>query len=615
MAVFQSLDLRKVRLDDPVFAGRISRCLDVTIPATIAKLEEDGHIDLLKQQPRPDRVPRGAGFWDSDVAKVMEGMAYALALRPDPALEKIFDDWSEAYRAVQQPDGYINSYLTQYDPERRFADMARYHELYSIGHLMEAAVAGYELLGKRTLFDTLRRSGAYLAATFGLGEGQRRGWPGHPEIELALAKMYRATGDESLRKLLAYFIDDRGTEPNCFVAEGRGDVCWYEQAEQPLREMTEATGHAVRMLYLLCGVADLAGINQDAELLDLCRRIYRNIVDKRMYITGGIGSSFHFEVFTVDYDLTNGSMMYAESCATIALALFALRMFNLTGESHYMDTVERCLYNGILSGVSLQGDTFFYTNYLEVDDNLVRYNSGNRVRQSWFGCSCCPTSFARFLPQLGRFIYSVNEADRVISLNIPAASHVDFTLGDDAVALDVTGRYPYDGAIRITVTADAAFTLALRIPAWCRQWSLKLNGEPLTDTRVQRVWQTGDLLELDLDMPVEIMRSNPRITCNAGRIALQRGPLVYALEEIDQAAPVREMMIRTDQPMQLVPAPGLPDGTLAIEGQAIREELPGDALYSTGAPQFSEIRFRAIPYALWQNRGESNMAVWVREAR
>ena len=614
MKTLQSPSLRKVELRDPVFAARQRTCLDVTIPATIAKLKEDGHIALLKQQPKPEGAPDPWCFWDSDVAKVMEGMAYALALRPDPALEALFDDWSEAFRAVQRPDGYINSYVTQYEEDRRFVDMARHHELYCIGHLMEAAAAGYGLLGKRTLFDALCRSGEYLAATFGLGEGQRRGWPGHPEIELALAKMYRLTGRDSFRKLLAYFINDRGTEPNCFAAEGHGETCWYEQAEKPLREMTAATGHAVRMLYLLCGIADLAGIEGDAELLDLCKRIYRNIAERRMYITGGVGSCFHCEVFTADYDLTNGSMMYAESCATMALALFSIRLFNLTGDEEYLDTAERCLYNGILSGISLKGDTFFYTNYLEVDDNLVLYNSGSRERKPWFRCSCCPTSFARFLPQLGRFLYSVDEAERVVSLNIPAANRAELALGGETIRLDVASNYPYDGAIRITLGTDADFTLKLRIPGWCRKWSLAVNGKAEASPQIRRAWKAGDVVELRLEMPVEIVRANAKVTCNAGRVALMRGPLVYALEEIDQSAPVRELLIRTDRPMAVVPAPaGLPEGTLAIEGEAVRAALPGDELYTTETPRCTAARFRAVPYALWQNRGATNMMVWVRE--
>ena len=613
MKKFTAPELKSVLLKDSVMAPRQKNCYAATIPQCIKQTIDTGRIQAFALNWKEGMPKKPHIFWDSDVAKVLEGMAYALALNPDPALEKIYDEWVDLICSAQQPDGYLNVYFTVVKPEERFKHLSYAHELYCAGHLIEAAVAGYQALGKTKLLDCLCRYADYLCSVFGYEEGKRRGWPGHEEIELALAKLYRLTKKEEYRKLLQYFINDRGTEPN-YYEEVEKDPAprKYAQADVPVREQTAGTGHAVRQIYLCCGMADLAEIDQDESLLAACERLHDHIVSKQMYLTGGIGSNFFQEKFSVDYDLSNGGLMYAESCAAMGFALFAIRMFNITGDTKYLDTVERCIYNGILSGISLDGNQFFYTNYLEVDENLPPAVD-SKERQPWFTCSCCPTSFSRFLPQLGKFLYSVSEKENEITLNIPAANHAELNLNENKINIDIDGNYPYDGKILIKIISEGQFSLNCRIPGWCRKWTAKLNGETISDLHITRKWNIGDILEMNLDMPPVWIYANPRITTNTGRIAIMRGPVVYALEEIDQTGPVREMILKTEEPLETgYGLAGLPEGTPFIKGKAVRETFAGNELYPETPPEYTETEFLAIPYALWQNRGATNMAVWIR---
>jgi DUF1680 family protein len=364
-------------------------------------------------------------------------------------------------------------------------------------------------------------------------------------------------------------------------------------------------------MYLACGMADLARLQQDETLLDACKTLFDNITQKQMYITGGVGSKFNGEAFSVNYDLSNSSMMYSESCANIALTLFSMRMFHNTGDTRYLDSAERGLYNSALSGISLSGDRFFYQNYLEMDENHAFPE--NKKRAPWFNCSCCPTSFTRFIPQLGTFLYSVDATEREVALNIPAASKARLRMGEETLSFTVTGNYPYDGRIRVLFHTEGTYTFSFRIPAWCRKYTLRLNGENIQENHIRRHWMEGDTLEMDLDLPIEILYTNPRVTNNASRCALMRGPVVYALEDVDHSCPVREIILRKDRPMKLSFIPlGPLRNVPVIEGEAYREFSQSEALYTTEEPRLSPIRFRAIPYAFWQNRGETNMAVWIR---
>ena len=489
MNMYESPAFSGVRLADPVLAGRIANCIEKTIPSSAARAVETGRIDAfdLAHYHGERHI-----YWDSDVAKILEGIAYALRLRPDEKLAALFGSWTKKIVSCQCPDGYLNSYFTAVKPEGRWKTLSTQHELYCAGHLMEAAVAGRDLPGGKAFFDAVCRYADLICDTFGRGKNQRRGWPGHEEIELALIKLYRATGNRRYLEQAAYFIDDRGTAPNVFSAEAGVTEPFLVnvQADRPVREMTGAYGHAVRAVYLYAGMADLARETGDAGLLNVCEKLFDSIRSRRMYVTGGIGSSFQGERFTGDYDLVNGSLMYAESCAAMGLCQLASRLFDMTGKTLYLDVLETALYNGVLSGISLAGDGFFYTNYLEVDENLVCYNSGSPVRQKWFNCSCCPTSFCRFLPQMGRFLYSVRGDE--IAVNIPAANTAELKLADRTVKLRIEGDYPYSGKVRIVVETSGVFTLRLRIPGWCRAWRLAVGDKTYTEPVITKDWQAGE---------------------------------------------------------------------------------------------------------------------------
>lgn len=607
-----------VSLADPVLAPRVEANRAATIPACLKHFEKEHCIDALKLKWRKGDKWFPHIFWDSDVAKVAEGMARELARRPDPALARRLDSLARLIVSAQRPDGYLNTHFTLVEPEKRWTNLHDWHELYCAGHLMEAAVAHFEATGERFFLDAMRRYADLIAKTFGRGRGQKRGYPGHEEIELALCSLARATGEKKWLDLAAYFVDERGRKPNYYVKKEGWDE-WrlqYLQAHRPPREQREAVGHSVRWAYLCCGMADVAAATGDKGLLEACRAMWENATGRRMLVTGGIGTDRGSEAFERDYKLDNLTA-YAESCAAIGLALFSRRMHGITGEARYLDVLERALYNGIPSGVSLSGDRFFYQNPLASSAD----SPYARERQAWFYCSCCPTNFSRFWPQAAQLCWAVRPGE--VRLCVPAASELRLESG---LHLVITGKYPYDGAIKIrfakgaAAAAAAPFALSLRIPDWCDKFSVALNGKRVAAkakggwVSLKRAWRPGDEVALDLAMPVRILRANDGVAADAGLIALQRGPLVYALESVDNGPALHRLSIPAKQDFRLVAAKGLPKGTVAIAGAALETTRPGGALYSDAAPRTRRRRFVAIPYALWQNRGPAEMQVWTREA-
>ncbi|MBQ8756211.1 MAG: glycoside hydrolase family 127 protein [Lentisphaeria bacterium] len=612
---FHFPQINSITPQDGVLKDRIESGRTGTIPASLAKSYETGRIDAFKLNWKKGDPDQPHFFWDSDVAKVLEGIANSLSLHPDKELEAEYDKIIDLIASAQQPDGYLNVYFTVVEPEQRWKKISETHELYCAGHLLEAAVAGYTLLGKRKFLDVMCRYIDYIDTVFGAEEGKLRGYPGHQELELALIRLYEVTGNKKYADLSKFFIDERGKEPHFYRDVQKHEPVYgliEVQSHKPVREETKAVGHSVRAVYMYSAMADQARIYNDEELFNVCEKIYRNITGKRMYITGGIGSTFHGEAFTTDYDLSNGTSMYAESCAAIGLVRFAGRMFNITGDGKYVDTVERAIFNGILSGISLDGKKYFYTNYLEMDENYFPYNMGASERQPWFWCSCCPTNFCRFLPEMLQYCWS--ESDDEVTLNIPAATTFKSRFGE----ISVQSLYPYDGAVSVTVNADGKFKLSCRIPNWCKGATFLLNGEKQEIgaqngfVTFDREWKKGDKIEYMLPMPVEVMRSNSKVTGNNGRIALMRGPLVYACETVDNPQGVANMIIPAEQEFKLAEAAGLPAGTVAITGSALYENK-SEELYSSEPPTMTNGKFTAIPYALWQNRGKANMAVWIRE--
>jgi DUF1680 family protein len=616
MFKYNSPQLTAVRLQDGFLAPRQHTNGKVTIPAAVQQCRDTGRIDAFRLQWRPGMPRKPHIFWDSDFAKVLEGMALQLMIDPSPELASELDEYVDLVISAQQPDGYLNTYFTQVEPEKRWQRLSSNHELYCAGHLMEAAVAHFQATGQRKFLDCMCRYADYIDTVFGPGPKQKKGYPGHEEIELALCKLYDTTGEKRYLKLAEFFVRTRGQEPNYFqVEEGvAAERLPALQAHRPVAEQHTAEGHAVRAVYLYCAMADLAARTGDAALLAQCEEIWSNITEKRMYLTGGIGSTPIGERFTIDYHLPHDG--YAESCAAIGLAFFTRRMLNLTGKRQYADVLERILYNGALSGISLIGDRFFYINRLESGiDTWERGETFAKERRPWFSCSCCPTSFCRFMPQLATFCWSCSEQE--LRLEIPAAGRAAFR----NCQVEVQSQYPYNGKFRIIFHGQEQFTFSCRIPGWCPSATISLNGQRQEQEALQqngylswnRLWQEGDELEVALDMPVEFVRADLRVSACRGRVAIRRGPLVYAVEGLDNAADPGALVLDLKSPWQPEPVPGLPEGTLGLRGQGWQECLPQDCgLYFSATPQWKQTSILAVPYSLWQNRGDTRMSVWLR---
>lgn len=559
-----------------------------TIPNSLERCRETGRIEAFQLHWQPGKPNRPHIFWDSDVAKVLEGMALSLGLFPDPAMAAELEQLIELVLSAQQPDGYLNSYFTQVEPDQRWSNLFDHHELYCAGHLIEAAVAHFRATGKTNFLDGMRRYADYIATVFGRGENQRRGCPGHEELELALVKLADATGEKKYLELARYFIDERGTLPSSFLGE-RPQVTFEElrnrQAHLPVREQREADGHAVRALYLYCGMADVAARTGDRELLAACERLFDNVTERRMYVTGGVGSTAVGEAFTVDYHLPNDSA-YAESCAAIALLLFADRMLKLTGEVKYREIVERVLFNSLLAGISLSGDRFFYANLPEVAANTFCFGHISKERQPWFGCSCCPTNYCRILPQLGAFCY--RRTAEVLCIDVPVA----MVINDRDFELEIQSDYPVGGNVAVEVRR-------------AENLRLEIGGESVTVNG-------GDRLELEIKLPVRMLYSHPKVTTNAGRTAVMRGPLIYVLESVDNpdielasAVISGEFSVSPDEIGEV------PFMRLECPGRAVPRTAAGGALYCEERPEHTDCRLRFIPFALWQNRGPAELETWI----
>lgn len=582
-------------------------------------------------------------FWqDSDLAKWLEAASYRLATHPDPKLEAEIDRLIATLAKAQGNDGYLNTYFQLVEPQNRWANLRDCHELYVAGHMIEAGVAHFRATGKRTLLDVVCKLADLIDRTFGLQPGQIPGYCGHEEIELALVKLARATGEARYLKLASYFIDQRGQEPNYLQAETerRGDkLPWHMyfdglatlQAARPVRELTEPVGHAVRQMYLLAAMADLAAENQDATLLQSCRTLWTSIVHRHLYLTGGVGSEPYGEKFTEPFDLPP-DRAYAETCAAIGVIFFARRMLEIELHGAYADVMERALYNNVQSGMSVDGTKFFYVNPLELIPAVAkrRYECHlvKTQRVGWFGCACCPPNVARLFASLGEYVAS--QRPDGLALHLYAASELRFTAHGRDVRLAVTTDYPWDGQVTITVTSisdlpspnsggGSAATLHLRIPGWCRDATLAINGQPQPLTPVNgyaalhRTWQVGDRVELSLPMPVERVRADPRVATVAGCTALQRGPVVYCLEEADHGPNLAALTLPRTAALTARHDPALLGGCVVIEATGTRQP-PAPDLYTTTAPAPAPAPLRAIPYGLWANRGEGEMRVWIRES-
>ena len=581
----------------------------------------------------------GYCFQDSDVFKWLEAVGYLLAQEADPGLEEKADQVIDLLARAQQPDGYLNTYFTVAEPGKRWTNLRDKHELYCAGHLFEAAVAYYEATGKRKLLEVACRYADHIDRTFGSEPGKKKGYPGHPEIELALVKLYRATGEERYLRLSKYFIDERGRQPHYFdlEAEQRGDTrpYWnifghsYSQSHLPVREQKTAEGHAVRAMYLYSAMADVASLTGDESLAEACKTLWENVTNRRMYITGAVGSSAYAEAFTIDYDLPN-DRAYAETCAAIGLVFWANRMLPLEMDAEYADVMERALYNAVLSGISLDGERFFYVNPLEVwPEACGRRHDLQHVkvtRQKWFACACCPPNIARLISSLGKYIYSYSKEEKTVYTHLFTGCTARFDLGGQEVAITQKTDYPWEGEVEfeLDLAKETEFTLAVRIPGWCRGAALMLNGSPLSFAPLlrrgyvylKRAWRPGDRILLRLLMPVEKIHAEPRVRTNAGRVALQRGPLIYCLEEIDNGPNLQAISLPVGAECEARYDPDLLGGMVVIEAPGLRMDEAGwpEGLYHPVTIGTRPIRLKAVPYFAWNNRGPGEMIVWVRES-
>lgn len=565
----------------------------------------------------------GMVFQDSDLAKWLEAVAYSLSLSSDPELENTADELIDIIAAAQDTDGYLNTYYTIKDREKRWTNLLEGHELYCSGHMMEAACAYFDATGKDALLKVMLKNAEHIYDHF-IVKGND-GCPGHPEVELALLKMYRATGNKHCLELAKHFIDRRGCDPNYFREEAakRNWHVWnadssdvdYMQAGKPVREQTDAVGHAVRAVYLYTAMADLASLTEDESLLAACRKLWESITTKRMYLTGGIGSTVHGEAFSVDYDLP-GDTAYAETCASIGLMLFASRMLENEADGKYADVMERAFYNTVLAGMQLDGKRFFYVNPLEVVPGISGVSPTHRhdlpVRPKWYACACCPPNVARLISSFG--VYAYGENKDTVFCHLFADGQVSFQNG---MKLTCKTDYPYD--LHITYQVEKGGRIAIRIPDYSKTWTLCVNGKEADATPekgyVYLNAADGDTITLALDDTPYFVYASSRVPHLTGKTALCRGPLVYCFEGVDNDGDVLSLSLKDGE----TPVVGSYDenllgGSVTLTVSAARTE-DTKSLYTASRPGTKACSAVAVPYYTWGNRGENQMRVWMDEAK
>ena len=630
----QSVALRDVQVADGFFSRYADLVREEVIPYQwealndrIPGAEKSGCIRNFRIAAGQEAGEfTGMVFQDSDIGKWLEAVAYSLTTHPDAALEHTADEVIELLEAAQREDGYLDTYFIVKDPKNRWKCLRDCHELYCAGHLLEGAVAYWQATGKDRFLNVMRRYVDYIATVFGRGEGQMRGYPGHEEIELALCKLYDVTGEKKYLDLAAYFIDERGRDPKYFLEElkTRGDAFHWEgndaqgmeyfQSHAPVREQTEAVGHAVRAVYLYSGMADVAMRTGDEGLLEACRRLYRNIADKRLYVTGAIGSTYIGEAFTFDYDLPNDTA-YAETCASVGLIFFMKRMLEADGAAEYGDMMERALYNTVLAGMAMDGKSFFYVNPLEVFPEADEKDPSKRhvktVRQKWFACACCPPNVARLLADLGSYIY--RRKGSAVTADLFIGSRLALPGGAELIQ---TSEVPFGGKVTFTLRGAAqGFSLRVRCPEWaegvtCTAPCRKENGY----IAIQKDWQDGDSVTLVFGMEPRRIYANPLVRQDAGKVCLMRGPLVYCLEEADNGANLHLLRLPEGEPVEAVRGEGALFGMTLLRAKGRRFVPHGSRLYAPDRQgREEEARLTFVPYFAWGNRDKGEMAVYVRE--
>ncbi|MFA7692094.1 MAG: glycoside hydrolase family 127 protein [Candidatus Hydrogenedentales bacterium] len=619
-----------IQIQDNFWSPRMDTNREVTLPANFRKSEDTGRIrNFAKAGGLMDGPHEGIYFNDSDVFKIVEGAAYTLAMHPDQELDQYLDDLITLFAAAQEEDGYLYTART-IDPENASKDIGKErwenirsaHELYNVGHMYEAAVAHFLATGKRTLLDVAIKNADLVCSVF--GPDKKYAVPGHEEIEIGLMKLYRVTGDEKYFHMAQFFIEERGRSEN---REPFGDYC---QDQKPLAEQDEAVGHAVRAGYFYAGATDVAVFTENPDFMAALDRIWRNMTERKLYLTGGIGALHRGEQFGSDYELPNATA-YAETCAAIANIFWNHRMFLAKGEAKYMDVLERALYNGFLSGVALTGDAFFYVNPL-ASDGVSPFNQGACLRQPWFGCSCCPTNIVRLLPSLPGYIYAVKED--CVYVNLYMGNKATFELAGDPLTLEQQTTYPWDSSVVLTVTPQSTkdFELRLRLPGWAqgqpvpgdlyryadpkpentllyindRQVDFSVDSQGYISVR--RNWAAGDRVRLELPMTVHVVKAHEKVEENSYRVAIERGPLVYCAEAIDNDGRVGNRFLTDNHDWQIKDLdilPGKQVQALVTEAQALYKDEDKELV------QICEEPLTLIPYYAWAHRGAGEMQVWI----
>jgi len=661
-----------VRLTDAFWAPRIETNRTVTIPAIFKKCEETGRIDnfaiaggLLKGEYKGER------YNDTDVYKTIEGASYSLMVRPDGALDRYLDGVIAKIAAAQEPDGYLYTPRTASPGKvqpgtgaERWAELAISHELYNAGHLYEAAAAHFQATGKRTLLDVALKNADLVRRTFGEGPGQRQGFPGHQEIELALVKLYRLTGTRDYLDLAKYLLDQRGRGVALKQYPPGNRFAIYNdpaqiQAHKPVLEQDEAVGHAVRLTYMASGMADIAALAGDRAYFEAVRRLWENVAGKKMYLTGGVGARHDRERFGENYELPNLTG-YLETCASIGMVLWNHRMFLLTGDAAYLDVMERVMYNGVLAGVSLDGTMFFYPNPLE-SDGRYRFNKGRADRAPWFGVACCPGNVSRFLPSVPGYVYATK--GDILYVNMFAAGEARIAVAGNTIRVEQKTRYPWDGSVRLKIVPErkGEFAVHLRIPEWAQgrpvptdlyrykgavsggdagRVRIRVNGMTVRVdldegfARIRRTWRAGDTVELVLPMEARRVVADPAVKDDEGFVAIERGPIVYCAEAPDNDGRALNLVLPAATELKAEWKADMLGGIVALTGEGLAadpaavvrakqgESRDAAADDESEAPPASRrslppgaklvpCRLTLIPYYAWAHRGPAEMSVWL----
>ena len=586
------VDFSNVQIDDPFWSPRLTSHVSATLPVCIDQIEnKSGRMRNFENAALGEGEHSGIFYDDSDVYKALEGIAYSLINNPNSALEQKADEWIEKFAAAQHDDGYINTFYTLTGLDNRWNNMDK-HEMYCAGHMIEAAIAYYKATGKRKLLDVSIKKVEHMIDLFG---PDKRHWvPGHQEIELALVKLYDVTGNQEYVDFAHWLLEERGHGHGTKGGEGEWNPQYYQDVT-PVKDLNEITGHAVRAMYQFCAMADVAALKQEAEYFDALERLWDDVVNKKMYITGGIGSSRHNEGFTEPYDLPNYEA-YCETCASVGMVMWNSRMNQLTGDAKYSDVMERSLYNGTLAGVSLSGDKFFYVNPLA--------SHGDHHRKEWYGTACCPSQISRFLPSVGSYVYG--HANNTVWVNLYMGNRAEINTENGDIIVNQITNYPWDGEILINIEdipIKKKTDIRFRIPGWCKSFTIALNSEAISDpiidkgyVTINRKWSKGDQISLNLEMPVEVIQDIPQVKENIGKRAIQRGPLVYCVEEIDNPD-FNNLSVSDKSTFTTTYNPDLLNGVMSIK--ATLNDQNSDDLVSF------------IPYYAWDNREAGEMKVWI----